>query len=122
MKKIPFLIVMALPVYATLAFAGPADKGSGDRGFTINLGYDRSFLHYAEASPTGQFLDKDVGYLYGLAGEARFENKDLWSRLVFELTRDDNIRYTGFLQTIPPTPYEKEDVTEKYARYEADSG
>lgn len=122
MNKMLILLVMALLAYAPVTLAADStDIGSGNRGFTISLGYDGSYLHYEEKDANGNFLDKDTGYMQGLAAEARYETAALWSRITFDYTKGVNVKYQGFLQpgNIPLSIY---NMPEKIYRYEADLG
>ncbi len=121
LTALAFSFLLCCPAPGTgPAQASPLKKtGSGNKGLTLGIAYDGSYLDYSEEGPNGGSLDKDTAWLNGLALEARYETNAIWTRLTAQYLRSGLANYDGATQNGTPLGM---STRERICQYEGDVG
>ncbi len=112
-------IIGVISICGTVSHAGEtASSGSGQKGISVFLSYDHTYLSYKEFM-NGSELDKDTGWNNGVYGELRTDDEYMFTRYLFDYVETKSATYTGGLQNGTPITMSTE---EKIFTAEANAG
>lgn len=100
-----------------------ADRGAGQTGNTIYLGYDGSWLSYREIV-NKKVLDRDTGWINGISAEVRGDSKFLFIRTNLNSSWTSSAKYSGAIQnykTGETAPYST-STPEEFYQWELNMG